>query len=174
MPVRHDTAKTFSQEFTVTKFDAAAAERARAEGTVYLICLEDKLGGRARHYLGWARRLYARLSYHGTKSGAKMLWHARERGIGWIVVRVWAGDKAMEAHFKRIKAAPDLCPRCRRRPPLPARFAVELWRWRSDRPGETIALRRSAPGRRRSGVRLNHHLIAFPAPAGVPGDDLIF
>jgi predicted GIY-YIG superfamily endonuclease len=55
-------------------------------GTVYLLHF-DRPYKHARHYIGWAEDLAARLAQHGTKAGARLLQVLREQGIGWTLAR---------------------------------------------------------------------------------------
>jgi hypothetical protein len=38
---------------------------------------------------------------------------AKERGIGFQIVRIWPGDRTLECQLKNQKNAPKLCPICR-------------------------------------------------------------
>lgn len=87
---------------------------------VYLIHLEQPLGdvenprGQARHYLGLAHDLDARLAAHRGGRGARLLAAANARGIAWTVVRTWpGGDRELERALKRRHQHRRLCPVCR-------------------------------------------------------------
>lgn len=69
------------------------------------------------HYLGYAenlRTLETRIAHHrkGT-SKVRLLEVAKERGIDFIVAKVWEdGDREFERKLKRQNNAPRLCPIC--------------------------------------------------------------
>lgn len=84
-------------------------------GSVYLIHLGEPMA-HARHYIGWARSVAARLAHHRRGTGAGFLAVAAERGIEFDVVRTWQNaDKIFERHLKNRKNARRLCPVCRER-----------------------------------------------------------
>ena len=85
--------------------------------TVYLICLDQKLGsdhpnGAAQHYLGMSQDPAKRLISHREGTGARMLAAAVERGIPFDIVRTWPGGREEERRLKRQRNSPRLCPRC--------------------------------------------------------------
>jgi predicted GIY-YIG superfamily endonuclease len=80
-------------------------------GWVYLLHL-DPAFKHARHYVGSARDLAARLAEHGTANGARLLEVQREAGGSWHVVRTWPGWKAREREIKDRHDMPRLCPEC--------------------------------------------------------------
>lgn len=82
-------------------------------GTIYLVCLDRPVteGRPARHYLGWTRDLDSRIAEHQSGNGARLLSVALSRGIGFRVVRTWAGDRHLERRLKKIHGA-RLCPHC--------------------------------------------------------------
>ncbi len=83
---------------------------------VYLLHLNTPLG-HAKHYLGFATNLKARLTHHEKGTGARLLQVAMERGITWSLVRTWTGDegtRTYERRLKRRKNSPKLCPICRK------------------------------------------------------------
>jgi len=79
--------------------------------TIYLLHLDTPLR-HAKHYLGLADDLDARLERHANGHGARMLAVCRDRGITWRCVRTWQGDRKLERWLKRKKAAPSFCPLC--------------------------------------------------------------
>lgn len=84
--------------------------------TVYLLHFEKPIApGRhsCQHYLGSADDLDARLRKHAQQPDARLLQVAKERGIGFEVVRTWTGDRQLERKLKQRKAGPELCPICR-------------------------------------------------------------
>jgi len=81
--------------------------------TIYLLHFDRPLN-HARHYLGSADDLAARLADHERGCGARLLAVLRERGIGWRLVRTWRGDRTQERRLKRYGGhGPALCPVCR-------------------------------------------------------------
>lgn len=83
---------------------------------VYLLHFEKPIaeGRPTQHYIGFAKDLDRRLAHHrhGT-SGARLLEVAFERGIGFVVARVWdPGDKVLERQLKDQKNGRRLCPIC--------------------------------------------------------------
>jgi predicted GIY-YIG superfamily endonuclease len=83
---------------------------------VYLLHLSKPVNAArpARHYLGSADDLPARLAQHASGRGARMLAAAAARGIGWEVARTWDGGRPLERRLKNRKNAPrELCPLCR-------------------------------------------------------------
>jgi len=80
--------------------------------TVYLLCF-DRHYVHARHYLGSARNLDARLAEHRNGRGARLLQVIAQAGIGWRLVRTWQnGDRKLERRLKNQKNGPRLCPEC--------------------------------------------------------------
>jgi predicted GIY-YIG superfamily endonuclease len=79
--------------------------------TIYLLHLDKPLR-HARHYVGLADDLDARLERHASGNGARMLAVCRERGITWRLVRTWQGNRRLERQLKNRKDAPALCPVC--------------------------------------------------------------
>jgi predicted GIY-YIG superfamily endonuclease len=80
--------------------------------TVYLIHF-DRPYHHARHYLGSARDLQARLHQHANGTGANLMRVIKEAGIGWTLARTWDGGRKEERRLKNRKEAPRLCPMCR-------------------------------------------------------------
>ncbi len=92
------------------------------QGDVYLICFDRAIGdtdnpkGSASHYLGWADDVDARMAEHRAGRGARILAACVQLGIGFDVVRTWAGvDRNFERRLKRQHNAWRHCPRCARR-----------------------------------------------------------
>ena len=85
-------------------------------GTIYLVHLDGglRMDARrtARHYVGWARDVDARLAHHRAGSGANFLRVAGERGIRFDVVRTWRGDRTLARRIKRQHHARRYCPAC--------------------------------------------------------------
>lgn len=80
--------------------------------TVYLIHF-DRPYRHARHYLGFASDLQARLAQHRAGNGARLLQVVTRAGIGWALARTWPGGRDVERQLKRQKDAPRFCPICR-------------------------------------------------------------
>jgi predicted GIY-YIG superfamily endonuclease len=80
-------------------------------GTIYLLHFA-KPYKHARHYLGWAQHLEARLEHHRAGTGARLMQVVREAGIDWEVSRTWEGDRNLERKLKQRKESPRLCPIC--------------------------------------------------------------
>ena len=92
--------------------------RGALSGHVYLVCFEQQIGtsnpkGSASHYLGWATDVDARMVEHRAGRGARILAACVAQGIGFEVVRTWAGvDRSFERRLKRQHNAWRHCPRC--------------------------------------------------------------
>lgn len=87
-------------------------------GLIYLIHFDAPLH-HAMHYLGFVEDdLNARLARHRSGQGAKLLAALNRAGIGYRVVKTWAGDRSLERSLKNRKNGPRLCPICQaaRRP----------------------------------------------------------
>lgn len=81
-------------------------------GVVYLICF-DRPFKHARHYLGFAYNLEARIARHRSGDGARLLRAVTAAGIGWQVVRTWPDtSREFERKLKNQKATARLCPVC--------------------------------------------------------------
>lgn len=81
-------------------------------GTVYLLHFERPFG-HARHYMGWAMHLDSRLRHHEQGSGANLLRHVRNAGIGWTLARTWQGDRFLERRLKVQGGHSRKCPMCK-------------------------------------------------------------
>jgi len=84
-------------------------------GVIYLLHFERPFG-HAKHYLGWAAHLDARLAHHTAGTGANLLAHVAAAGIGWNLARTWAGTRDRERQLKNQGGASRLCPLCGVRP----------------------------------------------------------
>jgi hypothetical protein len=91
------------------------------EGTVYLLHLlrpyvaQSGKGVQSfQHYTGHAEpyRLIERLNQHGTASGARCLYVARQAGIDWLLARTWPGGYPRERQIKNQGSARRYCPMC--------------------------------------------------------------
>jgi predicted GIY-YIG superfamily endonuclease len=85
-------------------------------GTIYLLHF-DRPYKHARHYLGWASDLEARLAAHSAGHGARLLEVARQHGIGWTLARTWPGTRVRERQIKNQGGASRCCPACGIHPP---------------------------------------------------------
>ncbi len=79
--------------------------------TIYLLHLDTPLR-HARHYVGLADDLDARLERHASGNGARMLAVCRERGITWQLARTWQGNRGFERWLKNKKNSTWFCPVC--------------------------------------------------------------
>lgn len=89
-------------------------DRMGEEGVIYLLHFDRPVaeGHTTQHYLGWARKVGARVAHHRKGTGARLTQVAVERGIGMEVVREWAGTRDDERRLKNRKEGPALCPVC--------------------------------------------------------------
>jgi len=81
-------------------------------GTVYLLHFDEPVSDHARHYLGWATDLDARLEAHREGRGARLMEVCKERGITWHLSRTWEGTRDRERAIKDRAESPRLCPDC--------------------------------------------------------------
>lgn len=73
----------------------------------------------ARHYLGYANHLDARVEHHRNGSGARLTQVIKLAGISFVVARVWPGeDRAFERRLKNQHNGPRLCPICNEKIPF--------------------------------------------------------
>ncbi|HEY4690009.1 MAG TPA: GIY-YIG nuclease family protein [Anaerolineae bacterium] len=79
--------------------------------TVYLLHFSRPYK-HARHYMGSASNLEARLQHHRAGSGARLIQVILEAGLDFVVSRTWPGDKQAERRLKNQKNSPRLCPIC--------------------------------------------------------------
>lgn len=92
--------------------DASEHLKETIQATVYLIHFDTPYH-HAKHYLGSAVDLEARIAAHRAGTGARLLEVVNDAGIGWHVVRVWTGaGRKFEAQLKRYRHAARLCPVC--------------------------------------------------------------
>ena len=69
----------------------------------------------ARHYLGYAENIDARLNEHRNGTGARLTHVVIGDGIELILARVWPGrDRTFERFLKNTRCVPNYCPECRR------------------------------------------------------------
>lgn len=81
---------------------------------VYLLHFEKPISPNhtTQHYLGFTDDLARRYQEHLYGNGARLVQVARQRGIGFVLCRVWHGDRKLERLLKNRKNAPRLCPVC--------------------------------------------------------------
>ena len=79
--------------------------------TIYILHFDKPLK-HAKHYIGLADDLDARLKRHASGHGARLMAVINAAGITWQCVRTWSGDRKLERKLKRLKATPRLCPIC--------------------------------------------------------------
>jgi predicted GIY-YIG superfamily endonuclease len=85
--------------------------------TVYLLHFDRPISPdhTTQHYVGWtANPLRERMDTHARGGGARLTQVAKERGIGWRLVRTWPdGSRLLERTIKKARHVPDFCPVCR-------------------------------------------------------------
>jgi hypothetical protein len=93
--------------------------RRQSTEVVYLLHYLEAIGGdkpqdQAQHYLGSARAEYlaARLADQRDGCGANLPRVMAERGIPFVCVRTWPGDRQLERRIKRGGHGPRQCPLC--------------------------------------------------------------
>jgi predicted GIY-YIG superfamily endonuclease len=80
-------------------------------GTIYLLHFSRPFK-HAKHYLGWAENLDARLAEHEKGRGANLLAVIQAEGITWTVARTWEGDRYRERQLKQ-RGKSRCCPICK-------------------------------------------------------------
>jgi len=83
----------------------------KSDGTIYLLHFHQPYR-HARHYLGFAADLNARLAKHGTAEGARLCQVVRQAGIGWTLARTWSGGRDRERQLKQQGGRSRMCPMC--------------------------------------------------------------
>lgn len=86
------------------------------ECDVYLLHFETPISPNhtTQHYLGSADDVIARIKKHRDNPDARLLQVAKERGIKFVVARVWTGvPRKFERTLKNRKNAPKMCPICK-------------------------------------------------------------
>lgn len=82
---------------------------------VYLLHMSKRVckGRPARHYLGYAHDIRARVFLHRIGKGAHITQAARSRGAHLKLARVWYGmGRNFERKLKNQRNLPRLCPIC--------------------------------------------------------------
>jgi predicted GIY-YIG superfamily endonuclease len=81
--------------------------------SVYLIHFEQPYK-HARHYLGYAQDVAARLQRHRAGTGARLMEVITQAGIPWHVAKIWPdGTPELERALKLWHSGVRLCPTCR-------------------------------------------------------------
>lgn len=81
-------------------------------GSVYLLHFDPPYK-RARHYLGWALDVDARLEQHRRGTGSPLVAAAVANGSSVELARTWTDvDRHFERALKNRKEAPRMCPIC--------------------------------------------------------------
>lgn len=96
---------------TATRGRDFTPTRQGVQGEIYLLHF-DRPFGHAKHYLGWASNLEARLHAHATGRGARLTEVVRAAGIGWSLARTWCGDRYEERRLKGHSGT-RYCPICK-------------------------------------------------------------
>jgi len=65
-----------------------------------------------QHYIGYADDVAKRIELHRSGHGARLTEVAKERGIDFVVTRIWDGGRDVERRLKNQKMGPRLCPFC--------------------------------------------------------------
>lgn len=84
-------------------------------GVVYLLHLSEPYK-HARHYIGHATDLDARIARHRAGDGARLIAVITAAGLSFELARTWPGGRDLERAIKRRKNAPRLCPLCTPKP----------------------------------------------------------
>lgn len=94
--------------------------------SVYLLHFHKPISDKhtTQHYLGYADDVMRRLAQHRAGTAARLTQVAKERGIGFCLVRIWDGDRSLERALKNQHNAPRLCPLCS----SPIREDVNFWK----------------------------------------------
>ena len=82
---------------------------------VYLLHFEQPISDQhtTQHYMGWATDIESRISQHEKGLGARLTEVAKERGIKFVVARIWKhACRDTERRLKNRKEGPRLCPIC--------------------------------------------------------------
>ncbi len=84
-------------------------------GTVYLLHFCEPYQ-HARHYVGWASNLDARLAQHAAGNGARLTEVIRDAGIGFTLARTMPGTRSDERRVHNAGGMARYCPICSARP----------------------------------------------------------
>ncbi len=78
---------------------------------IYLLHF-DRPFGHARHYMGSAAQLEARLADPHNGAGARLMFWVTNAGIGWRLARTWSGGGHRERQLKAQGGHSRRCPIC--------------------------------------------------------------
>jgi predicted GIY-YIG superfamily endonuclease len=78
---------------------------------VYLLHFSEPFK-HARHYIGTAEDLDARLKEHQNGQGARLLQVITQAGLSFTVARTWKGSRKLERRLKKSYHGPRVCPLC--------------------------------------------------------------
>ena len=81
-------------------------------GTVYVLHFEPAYR-HARHYVGWARDVDARVAEHLAGAGSPLVRAAVAAGVRVELVAELPGSRQLERRLKRWHKTGQFCPRCR-------------------------------------------------------------
>lgn len=81
-------------------------------GYVYLIHFERPVGN-ARHYIGYTESFEQRIESHRAGTGSALCKIANEKGINWLVVRVWHDATRQDEVRIKKSTAKHICPICK-------------------------------------------------------------
>jgi len=83
--------------------------------TVYLLHFTKPIApGKhiCQHYMGSCIDLAQRLDQHRSGQGSRLCQVAKERGIDFVLVRTWKGNRQTERKLKKTHNSPRFCPIC--------------------------------------------------------------
>ena len=80
--------------------------------TVYVLHFSEPYK-HAKHYMGGAVDLDARLAEHGAGHGARLTQVVKDAGITWTLARTWQGGRMRERQLKNRGGASRCCPTCK-------------------------------------------------------------
>jgi predicted GIY-YIG superfamily endonuclease len=79
----------------------------------YLLHFSPKGYHHARHYLGWAANIDARVAEHMAGRGSRLCAVVVAAGVTLELVRTWPGGRDRERALKRRHSGVRLCPICK-------------------------------------------------------------
>jgi predicted GIY-YIG superfamily endonuclease len=81
-------------------------------GTVYVLHFEPAYA-HARHYIGWARDVDARVAEHPAGAGSPLVRAAVAAGVSVQLAAALPGTRQLERRLKRSHKTGQFCPVCR-------------------------------------------------------------
>jgi predicted GIY-YIG superfamily endonuclease len=81
-------------------------------GTVYVLHFEPAYR-HARHYIGWALDVDARLELHRRGRGPPLIAAVIDAGVELTLAATFSGSRHLERRLKRWPKTAQLCPVCR-------------------------------------------------------------